>query len=267
MPPTPLQFYQVGSYPYPVTTTGTGSALTICRRNNDPYLAFLTQTSYEDEIVLLYLHLSVSKEAARFETPLDQDVISGMTYGRFRNIIWAVQSTTNQDTIIGIDPDTGNHTDTITVPARRGMALAHNGLYFVRTDGTVLEAVANNGVVLGSVNVSLGTNIQGLTAAPWSYVASDTAQNRLVVLNVFGSEIAECAAPPGMAGGITAVVYNTFPDYDYVSQLPTENGAWGDLGTPYHPDTPWNPVPWIMRHNIYLANELDQTIYFGYFYE
>ena len=29
----------------------------------------------------------------------------------------------------------------------------------------------------------------------------------------------------------------------------------------------WNLELWMMRHNIYLANELDQTIYFGYFYE
>jgi hypothetical protein len=52
-----------------------------------------------------------------------------------------------------------------------------------------------------------------------------------------------------------------------ISQLPTETGAWGDPGTRYHPDTPWDPVPWVMRQNIYLANEIDQTINFGYFYE
>jgi len=105
MPATQLQFYQVGSYPYPYATTGAGSALTVCRRDNDPYLAFLTQTSYEDEIVFLYLHLSVSQESGRLQTPPGHDVISGMDYAIFRNIIWAVQSTQNQDTIIGIDPD------------------------------------------------------------------------------------------------------------------------------------------------------------------
>ena len=267
MPATQLQFYQVGSYPYPYATTGTGSALTVCRRNNDPYLAFLTQTSYEDEIVFLYLHLNVAQEAARMETPLDQDVISGMSYAIFRNTIWAVQSTQNQDTIIGIDPDTGNHTDTISVPPLSGAALAYNGIFFVRSDGTVLEAISNSGIVIGSVNVPLGSSVQGLTAAPWSYVASDTAQNRLMVLNVFGNVIAKCPTPPGSAGGITAVAYDNILDYDQISQLPTETGAWGDPGTLYHPDTLWDPAPWVMRHNIYLANEIDQTIYFGYFYE
>ncbi len=267
MPATQLQFHQVGSYPYPYATTGTGSALTVCRRNNDPYLAFLTQTSYEDEIVFLYLHLTVAQEAARIATPLDQDVISGMSYAIFRNTIWAVQSTQNQDTIIGIDPDTGNHTDTITIPPRSGAALAYNGILFIRSDGNVLEAISNSGIVIGSVNVPLGSSIQGLTAAPWSYVASDTVQNRLMVLNVFGNVIAKCSTPPGPAGGITAVAYDNIADYDQVSQLPTETGAWGAPGTPYHPDTLWNPAPWMMRHNIYLANELDQTIYFGYFYE
>lgn len=267
MPATQLQFYQVGSYPYPYATTGTGSALTVCRRYNDPYLAFLTQTSYEDEIVFLFLHLSVSQEGGRLQTPPGHDVISGMDYAIFRNIIWAVQSTQNQDTIIGIEPETGIVTDTILVPLRSGAALAYNGLYFVRSDGNVLEAISNSGVVLGSVNVPLGSSVQGLTAAPWSYVASDTSRNRLLVMNVFGNIIAKCPNPPGAAGGITAVAYDNILDFDQISQLPTENGAWGATGTPYHPDTLWNPAPWMMRHNIYLANELDQTIYFGYFYE
>ena len=63
------------------------------------------------------------------------------------------------------------------------------------------------------------------------------------------------------------MAYDNILDYDHISQLPTENGVWGDPGTPYHPNIPWNPAPWMVRHNIYLANELDQTIYFGYFYE
>ena len=267
MPTTQLQFYQAGSYPYPYTTTGTGSALTVCRRYNDPYLAFLTQTSYEDEIVFLSLHLTQPVEHGRLQTPQDQDVISGMSYAIFRNIIWAVQSTQNQDKIIGIDPDTGNLVDTISVPPRSGTALAYNGLFFVRSDGYVLEAISNSGTVLASVDVPLGSSVQGLTAAPWSYVASDTYRNRLVILDVFGRPIAECQMPPGPAGGIAAVAFDNLLDYDQISQLPTETGAWGDPGTPYHPDTPWNPAPWTMRHNIYLANESDQTIYFGYFYE
>lgn len=195
MPTTQLQFYPVGSYPYPYATTGSGSALTVCRRYNDPYLAFLTQTYYEDEIVFLFLHLSVSQEAGRLQTPPGHDVISGMDYAIFRNIIWAVQSTQNQDTIIGLDPETGNVTDTILVPPRSGAALAYNGLYFVRSDGNVLEAISNSGVVIGSVNVPLGSSVQGLTAAPWSYVASDTSRNRLLVLNVFGNIMAKCPNP------------------------------------------------------------------------
>jgi hypothetical protein len=267
MPITTLQFYQVGAYPYPYATTGSGSALTVCRRFNDPYLAFLTQTSYEDEIVFLNLHLTQPVEHGRLQTPQDQDVISGLSFAIFRNIIWAVQSTLNQDTIIGIDPDTGSLVQTINVPPRSGVALAYNGLYFVRSDGRALEAISNSGVVLATVDVPLGSSIQGLTAARWSYVASDTSANRLVVLDVFGRPIAECPAPPGTAGGITAVAFDNLLDYDQISQLPTDTGAWGAPGTPYHPDTPWNPAPWVMRHNIYLANELDQTIYFGYFYE
>ncbi len=79
MPATQLQFYQVGSYPYPYATTGTGSALTVCRRYNDPYLAFLTQTSYEDEIVFLYLHSSVLKKADAFRLFRVMMLLAGWT--------------------------------------------------------------------------------------------------------------------------------------------------------------------------------------------
>ena len=37
--------------------------------------------------------------------------------------------------------------------------------------------------------------------------------------------------------GINAMAYDNILDDDHISQLPTENGAWGDPGTPYHPDT------------------------------
>ena len=88
------------------------------------------------------------------------------------------------------------------------------------------------------------------------------------MLNPFAAEIAECVNPPGSPGGMEAVAYDNVMDYACISQLPTGNGAPGDPGTPYHPETPWDPEPWTgRRHNIYIANQADETIYFGYLYE
>lgn len=270
MPVQQLSFEQVGSYPYPYATSGAGTGLTACRRHNDPALAFVTQTGYEDDIVFLHLHLATSVEAGRFSSPPDHWRITGLAYEQSTNKLWAVQGSgvPNQqaDNLIAMDADSGALVDTISVPLEDGQALAFNGVQWVRSDGSTLELLDSSGTVLGTVSVPLGSSCSGLSAAPWSYVAGDAAQHRLVVLNPFGRMIAECTTPPGTPGGIQAVAFDNILDYDHISQLPTENGAIGDPGTPYHPDTPWNPTPWRRRHNIYIANETDQTIYFGYLY-
>lgn len=271
MPVAQLQFEQVGSYPFPYATTGTGTALTACRRFNDPALAFLTQTGYEDEVVFMHLHLATYVEAGRFTTPASEWRVTGLAYEAADNKLWAVQGSASPndrgDVLIALDADTGALVDTINVPIADGKALAFNGLNWVRSDGSTLELINSAGTVLSTINVPIGSSCTGLSAAPWSYVAGDNPGNRIVVLNRFGRLIGECTAPPGTPNGIQAIAYDDILDYDHVSQLPTGNGAPGTLGTLYHPDTPWNPVPWRARHNIYIANELDQTIYFGYLYE
>jgi hypothetical protein len=86
------------------------------------------------------------------------------------------------------------------------------------------------------------------------------------VLNPFGRPFASFV-PPGTPNATNAIAYDYVRDYDYIAQLPTANGAIGAPGTPYHPDTPWNPESWKRRHRLYLANDTDQTIYFGYLIE
>lgn len=269
--PVQLQFEQVGSYPYPVATAGTGTGLTACLRNNDPALAFVTQTPYEDEIVFMHLHLSRYVEVARFPTPPDHWTITGLAYQRLTNRLWAVQSSGTPveqgDNLIALDPDTGAIVATLAVPLAHGQALAFNGLQWLRSDGQTLDLINLAGAVVASIAVPVGSTVTGLSAGPWSYVVGDGAGHRLVVLDLFGRVVAECPTPPGSAGGIQAVAYDTVLDYEHISQLPTDTGAPGPVGSPYHPDTPWSPQPWIGRHNIYIANEVDQTIYFGYLYE
>jgi hypothetical protein len=274
-----LNFEQVGEYPYPPVndpnpTLGSGAAMTACKLSGDPMLAFLVQTGNDDEIVFLNLHLSVLNEQHRIVTPSNREVITGLCYQKSSGLLWAGEQHSVDGNgvehgleFFSIDPVSGNEVSQIAVPPEDADGLAFNGLHFVRASGNTLEAIAQNGTVLGA-RQHTGKNYRGISVAYWSYVAADETGSRLAVLNPFGIEIAECNSVPGTAGGMEAVAYDNIHDFDHIAQLPTENGAIGDPGTLFHPDTPWNPVPWTgRRHNIYIANQTDQIIYYGYLYE
>ena len=257
-----LRFYQTGTYPFPYTTTGSDTALTVSKHEGKPALAFLTQTPKEDDIVFLRLYHKASQETGRFSSPPNYWGISGLAYDQSRNLLWATEGlgTLNQhaDRIIGIDADSGKHIDTIKVPQLDSHALAFNGMYFVRSDGSVLEMIDRSGNILATLQVPIGTNCRGLSAAPWTYIASDTLENKLVIISLFGQVVAECGELPGEPGGIEAVAFDNIQDFSTIPQFPESVES---------PQKPWEPVPWNFRHTIYLANQKDQMIYFGYFYQ
>src|SRR6185437_9293947 len=198
MPPAILTFNVIGTYPYPYATAGAGTALTVCRFNNDPVLGFLTQTPYDEDIVYLSLHLSLSNEIGRIPNPPGENVITGMAYDRAENLIWAVQAYGATGTLIGFDPNTGAVVQTVSVPSTvLCQGLAYNGLFFVRATPTELQAISKAGTVLGTLAVPARASIADITASFFSYVASDTGRNRLLVFGPFGEVIGICTAPPG----------------------------------------------------------------------
>ena len=253
MPVPALRFETTWTLPFPVTTTGDGTALTICRRNNDPYLAFVTQTTHDDEVV--YLH-TFGGEAHRHATPLGQETIKGMAYDPFRRVIWCSQSAgPANDTIIAFDPDTELQTATLTAPLSSGLpsprGLACNGFFVVRGGGPRLELWT--------------TGVTGLSASPWSYTFVDEYSDEIVVIGPLGDEIA-ISSGVGAAAGMRSVAFDYINHWamDSIPQVWGPDGTVGDPGTIHHPYTPWNPEPWGGRHRLYVANEVDQTIYAGY---
>lgn len=270
MAPQLLRFYQTGSFPFPYSTNGEDTALTVCRHKGTPSLCFLTQTPGEDDFVFLDLNRPYPHEIGRFSSPVNHWRISGIAYEQPRNLLWATEGSglphENSDKIIAVDADTGILTDSLRVPLLDSHALAYNGMYFVRSDGKKLEMITRSGSIVASMDVAIGTNCRGLSAAPWTYIASDTASNRLVVITLFGQVAAVCNEPPGEPGGIEAVAFDNIRDFSRISQLPLQEGETPEENTPYHPDTPWDPEPWQLRHRVYLANQKDQTIYAGYLY-
>lgn len=266
MPVTNLRFEVTWSYPYPIATAGSGTGLTICLRQNDPYLAFLTQTTFADEV--LYLHSFDGTEAYRHASPVGYDTITDLAYDPFRQVIWCCQATNQPEIILAFDPETGLLTDTRVATPSPTMSSPHglacNGFFFVRGGGNTAELWGTNGLLLGTREYP-GRGITGLSAAPWSYCFCDKYRDEIVVIGPLGNEIA-VSSGIGAADGMEALAFD-YVNYIHMDDIPQvwgPNGTVGAVGTIHHPDTPWSPVPWGGRHRLYVANEIDQTIYAGY---
>ena len=88
-----------------------------------------------------------------------------------------------------------------------------------------------------------------------------------MVIDLFARVIGECASVPGSTNGIQAVAFDNLTSFDTLAQVPSDDGSFAPQGSEHDPQTPWDPVPWKFRHRIYLANEIDQVIRFGYLFE
>jgi hypothetical protein len=262
--PVTLRFQETHRYAYPYATTGNGTALTVARVSGDPYLAFITQTGYDDEVV--YLSLGFDNEMFRYPTPPDREVITGMAFDATSGRIICCLGTTDSTQIFAFDPVTGLETtmqelaanDTLNSP----QGIAVNGAVYVRSAGGRLEMRSRNGTLIGTRDYP-GRNIRGITASPWSWAMVDSVANEIVVVGPLGNELAVAPAP-GAAGGVDDIAYDMLANMATEPQVWLEPGVVGDPGTIHHPDTPWSPEPWLGRHRLYIANTTDQIIYAGY---
>ena len=280
MPITNLEFVTTHTYAYPPHEPRDPlgqTAMTMCKRNGDPCLAFLTQTGYEDEVV--YLQFFEDTEIHRHDTPVDWEVIAGMGYNPLTRKIWCGNVTNDKHKVMSFDPNTGlevtsqdlSADDTLIVGAD---GFGTNGFVYTRTGANRIELRSMNGMLMGSKEYTSG--LRGITHSPWSWIAVNNYEHKMSVLNLFGDVIAECdgvgvdpstLAPGEDAGGMMAIAYDYVTDVDTAPQEWLPGGVLGAPGTINHPDTPWNPVPWVRRHRIYVANNSDRTIYAGYFTE
>ncbi|MFN3280090.1 MAG: hypothetical protein ACK40I_00215 [Tabrizicola sp.] len=262
--PVTLRFQETHRYAYPVATAGNGTALTVARVSGDPYLAFLTQTGFDDEIV--YLALGFDYEYFRNPNPVGRDVITGMAFDETSGKIYCCNETVHATQVFAFDPVTNLETSmqdlvadtTLTSP--HGIAIKPN--LYLRSSESRLEMRARDGTLLGTRDYP-ARDIRGITATPWSWTFVDRIANEIVVIGPFGNEIATAPAP-GAAGGVDDIAHDMLSVMSEEPQVWLEPGVIGDPGTIHHPDTPWSPAPWLGRHRLYVANVADQTIYAGY---
>jgi hypothetical protein len=147
----PLSFHTVFTMPYPETTTGMGSAMTVCRITGDPFLVFLTQTSLDD--LVNYIALDLSTVVNQRSLGLGQQLVSGMGFNPVTERIWTSNTTTQSTRIFAFDPATHAITNSFQVAdpaALFGGAFGTNGFVFLRSQRNRVELRGMGGALSAS---------------------------------------------------------------------------------------------------------------------
>jgi len=293
MPPVSLRFVSTVSAPYPISTTGAGTAMAAIMRQGDPCIAFLTQVQNSDTIH--FLTRSTLSVTDAISTPPGRSNCTGMGYDpQSGSLIMAFPFTgTGGEEIVAINPVNGTERTSIAAPIPEHefapgvtteyspQGLATNGLLIARANdllittghASVVEMFTRTGIHVGTGERS-GRRIRGITSSPWSWAYVDQASHEIIVTGPFGNTLAVCpgVGSPGDAsnsadpGGMAAIAFD-MPWHPHMDTEPQEwlpGGVLGAAGTINHPDTDWTPEPWGGRHKLFIANESDQTIYGGY---
>ncbi len=282
-----LSFVETFRYTYPVPSqnvyppTLSPTGITVGAPLGDPVLIFLTQTTFADELV--WLHLSSDIEMNRMPTPPGADTISGLGYNLVRNRLIAGLTTPDEGKVLIMDADTGAivaerdlSASTVFSPSTPPQAMSSNGTVIVQA-GHTTNILGSGGASVGQSTIQMwaydGTpvaqktyderKITGISHTRIGWVYTDVQRDEIVVLGPLGNEIA-VAPGVGAATGMQAIAFDNIRDQSAIAQNPVPGGGIGAVGTPQHPDTPWDPQPWLGRHRLYIANTADQTIYAGY---
>ena len=266
-----LRFEITNQTDYPVTinpqTEGVGGGLTVCTLSGDPAVAFLANGGYDDEVV--YFSLALDQEIQRHVSPPDRMVITGMAFNPITRMIWCSNFVPQTPEVFAFDPMTGLEVSSQTLPPVPGEynmgGMATNGLVYLRAFGPTLEMRTMGGALLGTREYA-GRSIHGASASPYSWTFIDRASDEIVVIGPFGGVLATASAP-GQPGSAAALAFDTITNHSAMPQILPEDGIPGPVGSPTHPDTPWDPEPWMGRHRLYMADGLDMKIYAGYLTE
>lgn len=275
-----LNFHVTFTRPFPVATTGVGTALTVARFGRHPCLIFLTQTSYADEIV--YLKTCDGSELFRHNTPANRNTIVSMHYDPIGDEVWCASATNDFAEVFSFQIRSGLELRSFSVGGVSALSVGNSMGPGIATDGVNLyrcgQGVGSTGLVEGfhkngtlfTSFVQQGAAANDMCAAPqgWGYYFRESQQVR--IWDKFGQELA-FAELPGLPQTSSGPPTNGAIAFDLISPMRDEPQVWagcapGPVGTANHPATRWNPPPFTRRHKLYFANEREQVIYGGYLF-
>lgn len=274
-----LNFHVTFTRPFPVATTGIGTALTVARFGRHPCLIFLTQTAHADEVV--YLKTCDGSELFRHSSPVNRNTIVSMHSDPISDEVWCASATSNFYEVFAFQIRSGLETQAfrvqgvsaVTPAVARGPGIAMDGINLYRcgqgASSGLVEGFHKNGNLFTSFDMA-GFGANDMCAAPqgWAYYYSESQQVR--IWDKFGQELA-FAELPGLPQTSSGQPTNGAIAFDLISPMRDEPQVWagcapGPVGTANHPATRWNPPPFTRRHKLYFANEREQVIYGGYLF-
>ena len=283
-----LTFHQTHSFPFPQTPTGGSTAMTLCEVQGDTVLAFLTQVSGSDTVFLL--GTCSGNVLGQFQTPGMRVNSSGMGWNPINRQLYIMDGSQDADLIFAMNPETGALVQQFSMldvgPWEPARGFGTNGFFIARGAVSQLELRTMTGQLIATRDYP-GRVIRGVSASPFSWTLLDAVTNEIVVIDPFGTEIASALAPgpatfpnPVQPSGYDVHFGPHSIAFDYVQMphegaqmcIPTtglpaaEIGPDGHFvpGSPFDPQTPWDPAPWKFKHRIYVANQTTSTVYAGY---
>jgi len=289
VPAANVVFHTLGQFPYPYPTTGQNTALTMVEYEGDPFLVFLTQTSFEDDIV--YMHPETGQVMRSISSGSENEVITGMAYDAMEEGIWVTKGQgipNNPAQVIRLLDHNANIIREINQPEPNCVGIAIQGNYLAvsaMNTGTP-TAPANtlylldkhSGAVIQSADIPNGNFASGLSEFFGHLIVSDSDSHKVCVLHPINGGVAVLQNAPGtpadpnnaLMTGLQAIAADNVRNLDAMPQ-PLECANGSDAEAWHHglcdPTIAWNPQPWGTRNRLYIANETDQTIYVGYLSE
>lgn len=275
MPAANVLFHILGQFPYPYSTTGLTTALTMIEYQGDPFLAFLTQTSDEDDIV--YLHPETGQVMRSISSGVENSVITGMAFDAMEEGICVSkgQGQSSPQMIRLIDHD-ANIIREISQPEPNCVGIAVHGSYLavsainaladpLQGANTLYLLNKQSGAVIQSSDIPNGNFASGLTEFLGHLIVADSDVHKVFVLHPANGIAAVLENAPGtpndpnnpLANGIQAIAADNVRNLEHMPQ-PLECAHGADSQAWQNglcdPNLAWNPQPWGARNRLYIAN-------------
>lgn len=271
-----LVFHETHSFPFAQTPMGGNIGMSLVQIDGDIVLAVCAQTTLGD--MISYMDLCYGNEYTAHPTPPGIHRISGLGFNKRNELLYVASGLNNEEDFFAMEPGTGTIVGPVQrlTPSINASGLGISDWFAARAGGDTIEIRTLTGALVAQKQFP-GRRITGITHSPWSWTFTDfnnlTGVHEIVVIDLFGNEVATCPAPgamgPNPIDASMAIAFDYVHDnMDQVPQLcPPENGyppGFNPIGTAYDGGVPWTPEPWHFKHKLYVGNNYTNRVHVGY---